>query len=235
MDSPMIREGQVITEKYPDFWLKPRPLSFSFLGKGKGTEYIFSHKPQTCRTYLNEVLYKEDHKTYNHLRTNPEFLLEKNNTVLFVTYNWSLGKARLLGRIKKLNQLEKKFGIAETQISFVEKSVRGIAFFGDKRWQSALWKLTIYSFLIKNILHPTLDMEYTMYKKLLDINLETLLSKIIDTKYKDVIPKGGDIWMDVHVKSGFVSICSGNNPTMAELLGVKKVEFNYNTMQVEEL
>jgi len=213
------------------------PLGLSW-AKKKDTLWEALYIPQTCRTRLHDYWYTYTKKP-SYIPTpngSTGINLEKEKTNLFfclsgdnapLSENNSKTIDLVLTNLKKLNRIEKKYKISPTEGEFVsvvnhkdQPMGFGVVFIGNKDWQSALWKISIYSFLIKSVccdkfwLNRSKE-DIRSYSKLLRDNKEMLLSKIKED-IADVFTE--DSFENIHVKSGFVSICTGVNPKMAKLL-----------------
>ncbi len=205
-------------------------LSLSWVNRIDGvwtTLYI----PTGCRTRLHDYWCNVNkNPKYPHLPTGSlnGVALDQEHTSIFFTVS-DRHEERVLENIKKLNRIEKKYGISLTTVQFVEYRNKapsnnrlgaGVIFTGDKDWQSNLWKISLYSFLLKavccsNFLSSSLE-DIKEYAKVYRANRNNLLPKV-KTEFTEI---AGDYkeFNQVHVLSGFVSICTGQNPKMAALL-----------------
>lgn len=234
---PLHNIGQFILP--PITWIAPSVLGLSW---ANGVDGVWKalYFPQTCRTRLHDYWFKyfKGKKTYSYGDPSGSIGIalgkEKTNLFFHLSYNTSVvAEAHqkeidlVLINLKKLNRIEKKYKISLTEVEFVSVIDKdntsigfGVVFIGDRDWQSSLWKISIYSFLTKSVccsgfwLNKDKE-DIRNYQKLLRSNKEMLLSKI-KGEYADILPDNS--FEGVHVKSGFVSICTGVNPAMKQLL-----------------
>lgn len=213
-------------------WYGVSASSLSWAKKDEEGDWLCLYNPETCRTRLNDY--------WNKTTKNPSYpylpggslgiTLDQENTNIFFCLVGGADNPLaddVSTNIKKLNRIEKKYGISLTTFEFVDVFSSytktfvglGVVFTGDKDWQSNLWKITLYSFLLKAACSPrflssskegikTYSKIYRKYKDKLLPKVKTVFNEVLD--YTS--------FTRVHASSGFVSICSGDNPVMAKIL-----------------
>lgn len=183
-----------------------------------GEEWTTLYSPEDCRTRLNDYWYKTvKNYSYDWRVQNPVGVVPDEECTAIFFYGRFLTNVKK--NIKKLNTLEEEHGIIPTTYIVTNK---GIIFIGDKIWQSALWKITLFSFYLKSLTYSKwVDGPEMEYYPILKPYETTLLQKVVSEK-KEILHSTQ--FCDVHLYSGFVTICQGyHNPTMTKLLlgGVK--------------
>lgn len=213
-------------------------LSLSWAKEEKGVLTTL-YTPQTCRTRLHDFWYRSNKNSkYSSMPSgSSDIPTDKEKAVIYfhlgnVGESEASKKRQVLKNLESLNELEKKYGIAPTKVDFVSVQDKmgkqygyGAVFTGDNDWQSNLWKISIYSFLLKatcltSFLRSRHD-DIVEYGRYLRENEEAFLSKV-KTVFEEHFTS--EEYTYIHVYSGFVSICTGDNPKMRELLiGEKNV------------
>lgn len=123
----------------------------------------------------------------------------------------------ILNNIGVLNSLEKEYGIKQTKILLTQEK-NTLVLEGDKLWQSNVWKISLYSFLLKllcyDLTHGLVASKYSSpedsYAKTLfeKDNLHLLMSNL--HMMDEVVHK--EIGM-AHNYSGFISVLNRKTDT----------------------
>ena len=174
--------------------------------KGKKNTWVLLYGYSYCRTRLNDYWYtvmKSKKYNFPNIPNPTRRTIDKKHTCLWIRNTNNVNLA----------PLHKKEKAARVALTRVYQAGGGYIFIGDKAWQSCLWKLTLYSYFVKQSVNPMYD-EFTHYLK--GGNEKVLLSKVKDFN-DEVLFTNNNIYelsSSVHVLSGFVSICQGYNKEM---------------------
>lgn len=130
------------------------PGTFCFLYKKKETVYEQKHLPQKCRDFLGDTVWgshnSADISRYGFSFRDADHKLDSDKTRLGV---FQVGLT-LLGNLPILNEIEKQNGFEPTTMIPFKG---GVFIEGDKKWQSYVWTISLYSFLIKVLSYGDLD------------------------------------------------------------------------------
>lgn len=167
-----------------------------------------------CRSYLCNYLHASKTNIGNTYVKQPltSFPLVKEKTYLFVKLTGKLNPDEVKKKLSLLHKWEKLAGISLTEMQyFHDKKAPGILFVGSKCWQSTLWKITIYSYLLKKVFYQD-----TQFDSIINKFLPILIKKV-KTENRETYEKPTD-GSYIHALTGFVSICNGGNRPMYKLL-----------------
>lgn len=193
-------------------------IKFSFVN----SDYKQVSNPIKCRDFLGDVLFSRKIGksvsiygfNYN-FQTNP---YDTKKTRISMKFPNKESFDYLVANIHKLNELETSFGLTKTKLMTTQDK-QTLVVVGSNVWQSAPWKISLYTFLLKMYSYTdenSLESPEDGYYEVLKGNLSKLMSKI---KVRKVM------WYDdvgwTHNYSGFVSVIKGHS-NMSNLLGFKK-------------
>lgn len=223
----------------------PGHRALSWINQNKETgEWELLYSPTTCRTYLNCYWWYsgghgEKHKNYD-LNVTP--LIKgspapaEEYTGIFFTFSTDYLTLKTDGytmfegyvetvkkNLESLHQWEEENGLEKTQMLVADDptGMLGIIFIGDKAWRSALWKITLYSYLLKRTTYASFLPKGTGGEEYWNAlkkkgNIHKLLPKVKTFMTEHYVNKG---YSGIHGLSGFYTICATNdNPVMTELL-----------------
>ena len=181
-------------------------VKFAFVNK-KGDE---ASCPAKCRDFLGDCLWSratgKDVSIYKFKYSFKETPYDVDTLRLSLHFPDDKTKELFIKNIIKLRLIEESIGIKDTKI-FATQYKNILVIEADKVWQSAIWKLSLYTFICKvccynheeNIGQPE-SRYYSEYLK----NKELLFSKLLD--------KTNDYWYDdigsTHDMSGFFNLCT---------------------------
>lgn len=204
----------------PSRWKTTFGISFASRTGVKELTELYSG--DGCRSRLCDYIAGQQHPDrcgeYPNMSNPTGLPLDKDNTVLLAETT----KEAHSEYLDILNSLERQYGLEETTMQKVEyinkdgDKITKFVFFGDKAWQSAMWKISVYSLFIKlisvGLYFDTIDTEY--YKEIL--KNKKLLFYNVKNLDKEIFTGFG--YVNIHVYSGFHSILIGDNKTMYDLL-----------------
>lgn len=194
------------------------PLFFTTLAKDITREdsYVLLHNSYQCRMFLVDNVYEERES-----RLPPKSAL---NTLYFL-HGREDTITNIINNLPLLNKFEEEAGISLTKLIPYDEA--GIIVEGDLEWSKTLWKISLYSFLLKTLAYPkgvptgggnqetTYYREFIINKKLFCKNIKN--NKELTSSNYDFYAKSTIIWSS-HSTPGFYSICIGLNPPQREVL-----------------
>lgn len=188
------------------------------------------YSPCSCRSRLQDYWYKtKKNNKYRWTVVAPDGAApdeDRTNLFLVVPKEHALRIAEAMKRLQEFNSLEEKFGLSKTTAEEVQDEggdVSGIVFSGDPAWGSNLWKISLYSFYLKQFLRKNMYDDYIDkgYIDNLRPHEDKLWSKLT-TEFRETVT--GEGYGDIHGNSGFVTILNsapggyGDNHKMYNLL-----------------
>lgn len=187
---------------------------FTVLDKKNDIIYKLLHSSYQCRMFLVDNFYNKANLPSDKA-TNAYYFIHSNEVSI----------DNILKNLSLLHAFERKAGIFLTKLIKYDKS--GIIVEGDIEWHNTLWKVSLYSFLLKTLAYlggiPTGDFnQETVYYKEFKKNEELFCKnmknnqELTDRNY-DFYTKAGIMWSS-HSTPGFYSICSGENPPQRKVM-----------------
>lgn len=172
----------------------------------------------SCRTWMSDALYdiktgknqaihKIQSKTFNH---------SKGPTHLGITFVDTKMKEIF---IKNMNFIHEKEAIAKVRKTTLMATEHPLTMIitGSKFWKDSVWKIQLYTMYLRMMCYINLDYYKGYWKDMKkEINEPIMLSKLKIKKEVFTSMTNG-----VHGSTGPYAICTGQNPDMAKLLGVK--------------
>lgn len=212
----------VFLEEYKE--TKWKYLEFSLLNKTN-----IGYKPlldfASCRSWMCDGLFVLKNKNWRGGKTR-EFSLEynKGNIYIGVAFSNEQQKQQFISNIPNLREKEKQAKVSPCTVYATQYPLVLIVK-GSKYWKDSCWKMMLYTFFIKTFAYKNpKDVDERYWKALSEGNEETLLSKVRMKASAEIFDN--EVYRNqlygIHDKEGFVSICTGRNPPMAKLLGVKE-------------
>lgn len=191
-------------------------LFFTFVHK-EGDVYTLLHRSYQCRMFLVDDVFYEKR--------------ELDKETRFFIHGCKDYIDNMLINLPSLHEFEKKAGITLTQL--IRYDDEGLIVEGDGLWQSTLWKVSLYSLLLKCLSYdkgvPNASASYERdYHTAVMNNVDLLCknihnSKELTSKNYDYYTKERRFW-DSHTAAGIYEILSGGNE--AQLRVMKEWEAN---------
>lgn len=192
-----------------EFW----GWGMGFVFKNEDGTFGLLQDPESCRGYIQDRLYAEDHTDgglrrgwfYNYGK------MSKDKTYILM---YQASPTRVEENLASLNEKEKRIGVEETKIYPVQNIPSSFIFVGDKVWQSNYWKLSIYTFYLKRLNYPDANPElYVPFRPF----EEKFLSKVKNFT-QETLKKSWGMASTIHDLTGFYSIATKKNEEMYKLL-----------------
>lgn len=194
-------------------------VKFSFVNK-KGEQVT---SPAKCRDFLGDCIWsyktKKKVKIYGFEYNYKTKRYDTKTLRLSLEFPNTQSKEYFISNFKDIQKLETKYNINPSNI--IETQFKNILVIeANKVWQSASWKISLYTYLLKIASYKdktTLQKPEKEYsKELTDEKLNLLMNKIYIEE--DIIP---ETIGKQHNNTGFITILKGvYNPELSKLLGV---------------
>lgn len=200
-------------------------IKFSFVKKIDSNTYEQVSNPIKCRDFLGDCLWSKSSGNTAYIysfkysyKDNP-FDLDKLR--LSLTFPDLESMEHFKKNFKVITLTEKDYGIAPSKWKETDCK-QTLIIEASKVWQSARWKLSLFTFFIKCISYKTIsDLESPedSYIKVLSEEVRHKLMSKVKRFNKEIARDKieGDIHY-IHNYSGFVSICKNQNKEMNKLL-----------------
>lgn len=170
------------------------------------------YSPCSCRSRLQDYWYKtKKNNKYRWTVVAPDGAApsdDKTNLFLVVPKDQSQRVAEAIERLRVFNAREEIFGLTKTtaeEVHTADGEVEGIVFSGDPAWGSNLWKISLFSFYLKQLPREIMYSDFYDggYMRILTPHEDKLWSKLT-TEFRETVAR--EDYENIHRNSGFVSI-----------------------------
>jgi len=195
-------------------------VKFAFLNKVKNNKYKQIHTEIKCRDFLGDCLWGTTTRnkvniygfTFNPIKS----IISQEGLFLSLLFPDNNSMSDFKTNFPTLREKERQLGLVLSEMIETDKE-RTLIISADKVWQSAIWKLSLYTFYLKVISYETPSCAEDPENGYLDVlspdKEEKLLSKLHDNN--EVLYETIHL---AHNYSGFVSILTDRNKVMNRVL-----------------
>lgn len=179
-----------------------------------------------CRSFISDALYYRITGKANTFpgRTTPYYFLDNDqynyktgNTYTTIKFENIETKNTFINNLPWLNKKEKLAKVTKTTIKETQNPII-LIISGSKWWKRNVWKIQLYTFYLKCMCYENPKTCDVSYWKTLTPNKENILLN----QLKNIEEDFSSIGNNIHSSSGPIAICSGENKTMAKILGIGK-------------
>lgn len=201
----------------------------SYMGEGIFSLKATKHFPKTSR------FNKEDY-AFGY-QFSPAFDYLKGSTYIGIEVVDKDKMSLFKERFSFLNSIEKEFNIPLSTYTILENKPYIIMVEGSPMWKDSCWKIQLYTYMLKSLMYAENNPSEKDFMKLVKKYYKELFSNIHMAPEDEIFDSDtyGHELFNRHILTGFVSICSGLNRPMANLLGINcEKEYNPDEDSVDE-
>lgn len=212
-----------IKQKYTAEIFQSLDIKFSFVKKIDSNTYEQVSNPIKCRDFLGDCIWSKSSgkaaNIYGFYYNYQDTPYDLDKLRLSLTFPDLESLDNFKNNISTIKDIENKYKISPSKIKKTDDEYT-LIIESSKVWQSARWKLSLFTFLIKCMSYKTINDLQSPEDSYITVLTEEVKHKLMSKvkRFNKEVPANENDIHTVHNYSGFVSICKNQNKEMNKLL-----------------